>query len=75
MTGPAETKSGGGVLSQGARVLTLAVVIGAVLLGLFSWLFEEIDLREVLTVASLVSVLAALALNWAWSRYRNKRGV
>lgn len=63
-----------GILSLASRVLIIAVLIGAALLGIFKWVFAQVDVAEVLALIALFSLAAAAALNSAWSRWKKRKG-
>lgn len=61
-----------GVLSLVGRVLIIATVLGAILLALFKWLYPQVEVSEVLSLIALISLLAAVALNVAWTCWKKR---
>ena len=57
------------VLSQATRVFILAVIVGTILLLLFKLVFPLVDVTKVLTVTGLLSLLIAVGLHMAWTRF------
>ncbi len=63
-----------GIVSLASRLLIMAVLIGAALLGMFKWVFTQVDVSEVLTLIALFSLVAAAVLNAAWARWKKRTG-
>ena len=70
---PMASSQSQGALPQATRVLILAVVVGTVLLMVFKLIFPRVDVTQVLTVTGLISLLIAVGLQVAWTRFLKRR--
>ena len=55
-----------------ARILTIAVFIGAIVVALFNWFYPTVAINDVLTVITLVSILLAFIADYIWKTIQKK---
>ena len=63
-----------GTLPQVTKVLVLAVVVGTILLMLFKLVFPEVEIADVMNIIGFISLIIAVGLNLAWTRFRRRAG-
>ncbi len=61
-----------GTLPQVTKVLVLAVVVGTILLMLFKLVFPEVEIADVMNIIGFISLIIAVGLNLAWTRFRRR---
>jgi hypothetical protein len=61
-----------GALPRVTRVLMIAVVVGATSLVFFKLMFLSVEVKDVLTVIALFSLVFAVVLDSAWMRWEKR---